>query len=73
MGLKWGVGSDIRADMVEAEQLLDALRKMFSDSNPVVVSNAVAALAEISDASGTNLLKQFFGTHAHGAADVASH
>ncbi|KAL8440621.1 hypothetical protein Efla_003289 [Eimeria flavescens] len=51
---------DIRADMVEAEQLLDALRKMFSDSNPVVVSNAVAALAEISDASGTSLLKDYF-------------
>ncbi|OEH73925.1 beta adaptin protein [Cyclospora cayetanensis] len=51
---------DIRADMVEAEQLLDVLKKMFADSNPVVVANAVAALSEISDASGKNLLKQFF-------------
>lgn len=54
--------SDIRADMAEAEQLLDALRVMFSDSNPVVVANAVAALSEISDAAPNNLLQQYMGT-----------
>ncbi|CDI77353.1 hypothetical protein EAH_00023600 [Eimeria acervulina] len=52
---------DIRADMVEAEQLVLSLKKMLEDSNPVVVANAVAALGEISEASSTNLIKQFFG------------
>ena len=47
--------------MVEAEQLVLSLKKMLEDSNPVVVANAVAALGEISEASSTNLIKQFFG------------
>lgn len=47
---------DIRPHLVDEEGFLDELKGMLSDSNPVVVANAVAALAEISESSGKNLL-----------------
>ena len=46
---------DINAEAVEEQGFIDELRKMISDSNPMVVANAVAALAEISDASGKDM------------------
>lgn len=44
---------DINAQLVEDQGFLDSLRDLLSDSNPMVVANAVAALSEISDASPT--------------------
>ena len=38
---------DISADMVQEQGFLDALKELLSDSNPMVVANAVAALSEI--------------------------
>ena len=38
---------DISADMVQEQGFLDALKDLLSDSNPMVVANAVAALSEI--------------------------
>ena len=43
---------DINPDLVEERGFLDILRDLIGDSNPMVVANAVAALAEIADASG---------------------
>lgn len=42
---------DISAEMVEDHQFLEMLHELLGDSNPMVVSNAVAALAEISETS----------------------
>jgi AP-1 complex subunit beta-1 len=47
---------DINAELVEDQDFLERLRDMISDPNPMVVANSVAALAEISEASG----KDFF-------------
>lgn len=54
----WAIlpGVDIRAHLVDEEGFLEELKGMLSDSNPVVVANAVAALAEISESSGKKLL-----------------
>ena len=38
---------DISADMVQEQGFLDLLKELLSDSNPMVVANAVAALSEI--------------------------
>ena len=38
---------DISADLVQEQGFLDALKDLLSDSNPMVVANAVAALSEI--------------------------
>ena len=38
---------DISADLVQEQGFLDALKELLSDSNPMVVANAVAALSEI--------------------------
>jgi len=43
---------DINAELVEEQDFLERLRDMISDPNPMVVANAVAALAEISESSG---------------------
>jgi vesicle coat complex subunit len=43
---------DISPDLVSDQGFLDMLRDLVSDSNPMVVANAVAALNEISEASG---------------------
>ncbi|XP_039247587.2 AP-1 complex subunit beta-1-like [Styela clava] len=42
---------DINATMVDDQGFLDALKDLLSDSNPMVVANAVAALSEISETS----------------------
>ena len=44
---------DINAQLVEEQGFLDLLRDLLSDSNPMVVANAVAALSEINEASST--------------------
>eukprot|EP00884_Botryococcus_braunii_P018680 jgi/Botrbrau1/5496/Bobra.27_1s0033.1 len=43
---------DINPELVEDRGFLDTLKDMLSDSNPMVVANAVAALAEIQEVSG---------------------
>ncbi|CAF0929147.1 unnamed protein product [Didymodactylos carnosus] len=42
---------DINQQLVEDQGFLDMLRDLISDSNPMVVANAVAALSEIAEAS----------------------
>ncbi|XP_033210556.1 AP-1 complex subunit beta-1 isoform X1 [Belonocnema kinseyi] len=42
---------DIKASLVEDQGFLDQLKDLLSDSNPMVVANAVAALSEINEAS----------------------
>jgi AP-1 complex subunit beta-1 len=42
---------DINAELVEDRGFLEALKDMISDSNPMVVANAVASLAEIQEGS----------------------
>ncbi|KAI7989440.1 Beta-adaptin-like protein C [Camellia lanceoleosa] len=42
---------DINAELVEDRGFLEALRDLISDNNPMVVANAVAALAEIQETS----------------------
>lgn len=42
---------DINSQLVEEQGFLDLLRDLISDSNPMVVANAVAALGEIADSS----------------------
>ncbi|KAK9129386.1 hypothetical protein Sjap_009873 [Stephania japonica] len=43
---------DINAELVEDRGFLDTLKDLISDNNPMVVANAVAALAEIQENSG---------------------
>lgn len=40
---------DINAELVEDRGFLESLKEMISDSNPMVVANAVASLAEIQE------------------------
>lgn len=42
---------DINAQLVEDQGFLDSLRDLLSDSNPMVVANAVAAISEIMETS----------------------
>ncbi|XP_026313473.1 AP-1 complex subunit beta-1 isoform X1 [Hyposmocoma kahamanoa] len=42
---------DISSSMVEDQGFLDQLKDLLSDSNPMVVANAVAAISEINEAS----------------------
>ncbi|KAG9447673.1 hypothetical protein H6P81_013801 [Aristolochia fimbriata] len=42
---------DINAELVEDRGFLDTLKDLISDNNPMVVANAVAALAEIQESS----------------------
>ncbi|KAI3388701.1 hypothetical protein SNEBB_002164 [Seison nebaliae] len=44
---------DVNPTMVEEQGFLDGLRKLLSDSNPMVVGNSVAALTEISQVCGS--------------------
>ena len=43
---------DINSDLVEDQGFLDVLKDLLSDSNPMVVANAVASLSEICENSG---------------------
>eukprot|EP00276_Gloeochaete_wittrockiana_P004635 CAMPEP_0184659200 /NCGR_PEP_ID=MMETSP0308-20130426/28715_1 /TAXON_ID=38269 /ORGANISM="Gloeochaete witrockiana, Strain SAG 46.84" /LENGTH=861 /DNA_ID=CAMNT_0027098849 /DNA_START=272 /DNA_END=2857 /DNA_ORIENTATION=- len=47
---------DINAEMVEDQGFLDSLKDLLSDSNPMVVANAVAALSEIAESSTSDVL-----------------
>eukprot|EP00803_Ostreobium_quekettii_P007257 evm.model.scf_2274.1 EVM.evm.TU.scf_2274.1 scf_2274:1069-15715(+) len=53
---------DINPELVEDRGFLDQLRDMLQDSNPMVVANAVASLAEIQELSGKEVLKVTDGT-----------
>jgi vesicle coat complex subunit len=44
---------DINSTLVEDQGFLELLKETLSDSNPMVVANAVAALAEIGETSQT--------------------
>ena len=44
---------DINSALVEEQGFLDSLKDLLSDSNPMVVANAVAALSEINEASAS--------------------
>eukprot|EP00934_Nitzschia_sp_Nitz4_P004343 Nitzschia sp. Nitz4//scaffold16_size188269//138826//141568//NITZ4_001810-RA/size188269-augustus-gene-0.97-mRNA-1//-1//CDS//3329538574//4333//frame0 len=48
---------DIAPDLVAERGFLDTLHDLISDSNPSVVANAVAALSEIAEASGKDVMK----------------
>lgn len=48
---------DINSELVEDRGFLDSLKEMISDSNPMVVANAVAALAEIQEGSTKNVFE----------------
>lgn len=48
---------DINAELVEDRGFLEDLTNMISDSNPMVVANAVAALAEIQEGSSKNVFE----------------
>jgi len=48
---------DIQSQCVEDQGFISKLRSMISDSNPMVVSNAVAALHELSMSAGKDFLK----------------
>eukprot|EP00536_Pseudo-nitzschia_multiseries_P008364 jgi/Psemu1/66488/estExt_Genemark1.C_2110019 len=48
---------DIAPELVVERGFLDTLHDLISDSNPSVVANAVAALSEIAEASGKDVMK----------------
>ncbi|PSS09394.1 Beta-adaptin-like protein [Actinidia chinensis var. chinensis] len=48
---------DINAELVEDRGFLEALKDLISDNNPMVVANAVAALAEIQEHSSRPILE----------------
>jgi AP-1 complex subunit beta-1 len=47
---------DINAELVEDRGFLDMLTDLISDANPTVVANAIAALSEIAEGSGKDVL-----------------
>lgn len=48
---------DISPELVEDRGFIDVLQDMLGDGNPMVVANAVAALAEITDLSGREVFQ----------------
>lgn len=48
---------DINSELVEEQGFLDSLRNLISDANPMVVANAVAALAEIAEQSSLDVFR----------------
>jgi len=48
---------DIAASLVEERGFLETLHDLISDSNPSVVANGVAALSEIAETSGRDVMK----------------
>ncbi|XP_047341061.1 beta-adaptin-like protein C [Impatiens glandulifera] len=57
---------DINAELVEDRGFLDGLKDLISDNNPMVVANAVAALAEIQESS----IKPIFEITSHTLAKL---
>ena len=49
--------ADISFELVEDRGFIEALNNMLSDSNPMVVANAVAALSEISESTDKEVFK----------------
>jgi len=47
---------DISPELVEDRGFLDALNELICDANPTVVANAVAALSEIAESSGRDVM-----------------
>jgi AP-1 complex subunit beta-1 len=47
---------DINPELVEDQGFIDILKELLSDSNPMVVANAVAGLAEIAEVCGKDLI-----------------
>merc|ERR1719277_787025 len=47
---------DINPELVEDQRFIEILKDMLSDPNPMVVANAVAGLAEISETMGRDLI-----------------
>merc|ERR1719183_1667329 len=47
---------DINPELVEEQGFIDILKELLSDPNPMVVANAVAGLAEISEVCGKDLI-----------------
>jgi AP-1 complex subunit beta-1 len=47
---------DINPELVDDRGFLDQLREMLSDANPMVVANSLAALQEIQEISGKDML-----------------
>lgn len=47
---------DINPELVEDQRFIEILKDMLSDPNPMVVANAVAGLAEISETMGKDLI-----------------
>eukprot|EP00927_Polykrikos_kofoidii_P013220 TRINITY_DN1574_c0_g1_i2.p1 TRINITY_DN1574_c0_g1~~TRINITY_DN1574_c0_g1_i2.p1 ORF type:complete len:906 (-),score=163.92 TRINITY_DN1574_c0_g1_i2:227-2944(-) len=47
---------DINPELVDDQGFIDILKEMLSDTNPMVVANAVAGLAEISETSNRDLI-----------------
>ena len=47
---------DISPELVEDRGFLETLHDLISDANPTVVANAVAALSEIAESSGKNVM-----------------
>jgi len=48
---------DIAPELVQERGFIDTLHDLISDSNPSVVANGVAALSEISESSGRDVMK----------------
>ncbi|KAL9180638.1 hypothetical protein ACHAXT_011091 [Thalassiosira profunda] len=48
---------DIAPDLVQERGFIETLHDLISDSNPSVVANGVAALSEISESSGRDMMK----------------
>lgn len=48
---------DISPDLVEDRGFIEMLRDLIGDANPTVVSNSVAALSEIAESSGKDVMK----------------
>ena len=48
---------DINPELVHDQGFLDMLRDLLSDSNPMVVANAVAALSEIEENASTEVFR----------------
>merc|ERR1719277_1714402 len=48
---------DINPELVEDQRFIEILQEMLSDANPMVVANAVAGLAEISESAGRDYIE----------------
>jgi len=48
---------DINPELVEDQGFIEILKELLSDSNPMVVANAVAGLAEIAEVCGKDLIE----------------